>query len=238
MLWEKKTSKQIKEKSESRGYLYLRISEYVRDNRTLMRKPKHLSDGSKHKERNKYIKKKDIYLGKIQEIAPTIYMSFQDYIISYLEKEEDFLHYVLSYTFDELFYDFISYLEEIYEFDFQVLKQDLKSTEDEIKHLKTKTYALKTGGFFNIILLRRAFDFECRKSNEVSANDFSNFSNRCYDCGIYDEHIQMVLYSKLIHVSNFQELEEEIAQLQFEKSQESKTDDDSFEGFMRRMHKD
>lgn len=238
MLWEKKTSKQIREKSELRGYLYLRESVYIRDKRTLQRKPKHLGDGSKHKNRNQYIKKKDTYLGKIIEISPSRYMSFQDYIISHIQKESDFLYYVLQYSFEEIFYDCISYLEEIYEFDIHISKKDLKLLEDKILRLKIKTYALKTGGFFNIILFKRAFEFECRKENEISKVDFNNFSARCFDCGIVDEYIQIVLYSKLIHTQNLEELEEEIAQLQFNQLHEKKIEEDSFEEFMRRMHKE
>lgn len=240
MLWEKKTSKQIKENSESRGYLYLRESIYIRDKRTLQRKPKHLGDGSKQKERNKYIKKKDTYLGKINEIIPNYYLSFEDYIISHIQKETDFLYYVLQYSFDEIFFDYIDYLQEIYSFQISVSQDMIKyyGIKKEFDSLKTITYALKTGGFLNIVLIQRAYTFQCRIVDEVSKTDFNNFSARCFDCGIVDEYIQIVLYSKLINAVNVQELEEEIAQLRIEKENEKKVEENSFESFMRSMHKD
>ncbi len=240
MLWEKKTSKQIKEKLESRGYLYLRESIYSRDRRTLQRKPKHLGDGSKQKERNKYIKKKDTYLGKINEISPDFYLTFENYIISHIQKEQDFLYYVLQYKFDEIFFDYIDYIQELYTLPISISKNTIKyyGIKEEFTNLKSKTYELKTGGFLNIILINRAFNFECRKVSEVSSTDYNNFSARCFDCGITDEYIQIVLYSKLIHVENIQELEEEIAQLKIQKEQEKSHEEDSFESFMRRMHKE
>ena len=243
MLWEKKTSKQIKENSENRGYLYLRESVYSRDRRTLQRKPKHLGDGSKHKNRNQYIKKKDTYLGKIIELSCDFYLSFEDYIISHIQKENDYLYYILQYSFDEIFFDYIDYLQEIYSFDIQITKDFITNfnsqhNEKEIKKLKTKTYALQSGGFFNIILLHKVFNFECRKIDEISFTDFNNFSARCHDSGIIDEYIQIVLYSKLINTENLQELEEEITQLRLEKENQHITQEDSFESFMRKMHKE
>ena len=76
MLWEKKNIKN----PETRGYLYLRETIYVRDKRTHKRKPKKLGSGSGYKERGKYSKKKDIYCGKIVECSMKKFINFRDYI--------------------------------------------------------------------------------------------------------------------------------------------------------------
>ena len=190
-------------------------------------------------ERNKHIKKKDTYLGKIIEISPEFYMSFQDYIVDHLEKSTDFLHYVLGNSFHDIFFDFVSYLQELYDFEFSLKKEDISHFSlEKHKQFTTKTYALKSGGFFNVLLLNRVFIFQPQLSDEVHYKDFEHFSNRCYDCGIYDDYIQIVLYSKLISAPNLQELEEEIIQLQYEQMKKEDIEKNTFEGFMRKVHKE
>ncbi|MCH8519644.1 MAG: hypothetical protein LAT82_02720 [Nanoarchaeota archaeon] len=241
MLWEKKTAKQIRENSSQRGYLYLRVSKYKRDGRTLKRKPRHLGDGSGHKERNKYIVKKDIYLGKIIELKPSSFMSFQDYIILQLQKESDYLHYVLHTSFEEIVFDFISYLQELYEIPFSISKQDLihSSFDEVISHqFSKKIFELKTGGFFNIVLFKRVFDFNPIHSDEISNRDFELFSNRCLDTGIFDEYIQMVLYLKLINTNSLDSVEEELVSYYLQGDSNVILKESSFEDFMRKMHKE
>lgn len=239
MLWEKKTTKQIKENSQERGYLYLRLSEYRRDKRTLKKKAKHLGDGSAYKERNKHIVKKDYYLGKIIEITPNSFLSFQDYILVQLQKENDYLNYILHNSFEEIYFDFISYLQELYNFPITISKQEIKHTSFDsllLQKKSKKTYALKTGGFFNIILLKRVYDFTPQKRDEITQNDFNNFSNRCLDAGIFDEYIQMILYIKTLNTQIAQSVEEEIFQLDINTLQNRA--ENSFEDFMRKMHKE
>lgn len=241
MLWEKKTAKQIRENSQERGYLYLRVSEYKRDKRTLKRKPRHLGDGSAHKERNKHIVKKDIYLGKIHELTPSSFMSFQDYIILQLQKESDYLQYVLHASFEEIVFDFISYLQELYEIPISISKQELihSSFTEVLNHpLSKKTFSLKIGGFFNIVLLKRVFDFSPLHTDEISNRDFELFSNRCLDTGIFDEYIQMVLYLKLINTNSLDSVEEELASYYLNGDMNITLREKSFEDFMRKMHKE
>ncbi|MFP4402099.1 MAG: hypothetical protein ACLFPL_02610 [Candidatus Nanoarchaeia archaeon] len=238
MLWEKKTKKHIREDSKERGYLYLRVSEYQRDGRTLMRKPKHLGDGSAYQNRNKYIVKRDIYLGKIKELTPHSFLSFQDYIITQLQKESDYLYYILNYSFEEILFDFISYLQEIYNIPFQIsyhdiVNQERKTSQEHTQRYKTQTFALKTGGFFNIILFGRVFNFEPKKRDDISSKDFEHFSNRCIDAGVFDEYIQMVLYLKLINTGSIESIEEELYQLDIEKIQQLKQKQISFVDFIK-----
>lgn len=239
MLWEKKTQKQICENSQKRGYLYLRLSQYRRDKRTLKKKAKHLGDGSAYKERNKHIVKKDYYLGRIMEITPNSFLSFQDYIIVQLQKESDYLNYVLHNSFEEIFFDFVSYLQELYNFSISISKQEIKHNSLEFLYLEKKskkTFALKTGGFFNIILLKRVYDFIPQKRDEITQNDFKNFSNRCLDAGIFDDYVQMILYVKTLNTHIAQSVEEEIFQLDMSALQNRS--ENSFEDFMRKMHKE
>lgn len=241
MLWEKKTTKQIRENSLQRGYLYLRISEYKRDRRTLKRKPRHLGDGSAHKERNKYIVKKDIYLGKIHQLTPSSFMSFQDYIIMQLQKEKDYLQYVLHTPFEEMVFDFISYLSELYEIPLPISKKEIIHSSFEnllTSNFSKKTYALKTGGFFNIILCKRVLDFEPSQKEIVHTRDFELFSNRCIDAGFFDEYVQMALYLKLLNTKSVDSLEEELLSYYLEKDAQEIISQKSFEEFMRNMYKE
>lgn len=239
MLWEKKTTKQVKENSSQRGYLYLRVSVYSRDKRTLKKKARYLGDGTAYKERNKHISKKDYYLGKIIEIKPNSFLSFQDYIIVQLQKEEDYLNYILHYSFEDIFFDFISYLQEVYDLSFSNLKSEIKFSSFDLllkQKISKQTLALKTGGFFNILLLKRVFDFIPKRRDEINQIDFKFFSNRCLDAGIFDEYIQIILYIKTLNSQVSESVEEEIFQLDAESL--SHRIENSFEDFMRKMHKE
>lgn len=179
MLWEKKTSL-----NQKRGYLYVRETIYVRDKRTLKRKPAKLGDGSAYKQRGKYSKKKDIYCGKIiddVELKKTI--PFKEYIKNF--KKKDFLQYRTDVEFEILLDDFIEYLLFIH---------GLK--KENLFEGNKKAYAIATG-YLSRGTLQRVKEFT-PKSTMIDYKELERFANRCFDSGIFDEEIIMLLYSKLL----------------------------------------
>lgn len=170
--------------SDKRGYLYLRETVYERDGRTYKRKPAKFGDGKATKNRGKYSKKKDTYLGKIEEIQLKKILTFDDYLKN--EKNiNNIFEYKLNLNFDSLLDLFIEYLLFIYE---------LEKEEFE-KPKKKKVYNINEGYFSPITMdwIRR---FRIN-SNYTNPNEMYRFSNRCKDSGIFDEQVIESLYTKL-----------------------------------------
>lgn len=170
--------------SDKRGYLYLRETVYERDGRTYKRKPAKFGDGKATKNRGKYSKKKDTYLGKIEEIQLKKILTFDDYLKNEKNINNIFEH-KLNLNFDSLLDLFIEYLLFIYE---------LEKEEFE-KPKKKKVYNINEGYFSPITMdwIRR---FRIN-SNYTNPNEMYRFSNRCKDSGIFDEQVIESLYTKL-----------------------------------------
>ena len=169
---------------EGRGYLYLRETIYKRDGRTYKRKPARLGDGSATKNRGKYSKKKDIYLGKIEELELQKIITFLDFINTE-KKIENFLEYKLKLSFDSLLDLFIEYLLFIYNLD----------KEEFEKPKKKKVYHINEGYFSPITIdwLRR---FRIN-GDYTNPNEMYRFANRCKDSAIFDEEVIDSLYTKI-----------------------------------------
>lgn len=210
MLWEKKTSL-----NQKRGYLYIRETIYVRDKRTLKRKPSKLGDGSAYKERGKYSKKKDIYCGKIIEgIELKHTISFREYIDTY--KEDNFLEYKTSVEFEILLDDFVEYLLFIHGLDYYDFSKGTK-----------KAYAIATG-YLSLRTIEKVREFT-PKASFINYKELERFANKCFDAAIFDEEIIMLLYSKLLPDGHIDETFEEELKI---KSQQHK----GLKGFIGSQH--
>lgn len=188
MLWEKKNIK----KPEIRGYLYLRETVYVRDGRTLKRKPKKLGDGSGARDRGKYSVKKDIYCGKIIPKKMVKFTSFKDFLGL---DEDKYLDYRLHGEFGVILDDFIFYMIEIFDID--------------IDDYENKKQAYEVGGGY---LSKITIDFLTRfvvRTGFDEKVEIERFANRCLDCGIFDNDIIISLFTK-ITPEDYTELVEEL----------------------------
>lgn len=210
MLWEKKTSL-----NEKRGYLYIRETIYVRDKRTLKRKPSKLGDGSAYKQRGKYSKKKDIYCGKIIEgVELQKAISFREYMESV--REDNFLEYKTSVEFEVLLDNFVEYLLAIHNIE-----------KDEFTNRPKKAYVIATG-YLSLKTIENVREFT-PKNSFINYKELERFANKCFDAAIFDEEIIMLLYSKLLPDDHIDENFEKELQL---KSQEHK----GLGGFIRSQH--
>ncbi len=188
MLWEKKNTK----KPENRGYLYLRETVYVRDGRTLKRKPKKLGDGSGAKNRGKYSVKKDIYCGKIIEKKMIKFISFKDFLKL---NTDDYFDYRFNSEFGVILNDFISYLINIFDIDREDYETKKQSYEVAGGYLSTITV-----DFLTRFIVRPGFDEKV---------EIERFANRCMDCGIFDNDVIISLFTK-IAPEDYTELVEEL----------------------------
>lgn len=213
MLWEKKNTK----KPDVRGYLYLRETIYVRDGRTLKRKPKKLGDGSGARNRGKYSIKKDIYCGKIVPMPMKKFTSFKQF----LNKDDDtYLDYRLDSDFDVILNEFISYLLDIFEI--------------EREDFETKKISYEVGvGYLSLITLDFLRRFVVRKGFEENV-EIERFANRCMDCAIFDNEIIIALFSK-IAPEDYTDVREELESLKSHKNERKEYD--KFSDFMRREHR-
>ncbi|MDA3855732.1 MAG: hypothetical protein PF569_05710 [Candidatus Woesearchaeota archaeon] len=183
---------------QSRGYLYIRESEYVRDKRTLKRKPSKLGDGTATKDRGKYSKKKDIYCGKILEIDIKFVETFKDYIE---KQDKDYFEYKLNLKYEELIDEFTNYLLYIYDID-----------KDNFFNGKKAVYVVGNG-----YLSRETINWLKRfniKGNYESSKEIGRFTYRCEDVGIFDEDTINSLYLKLVPQVNKEDMLEEINSIQ------------------------
>ena len=177
MLWEKRYSL-----NQKRGYLYIRESHYVRDKRTLKKKPPKKGDGTAYKQRSKYTKKKDIYCGKIiDDLSPESLETFQSYIER--TKNKDFLAYKTQTSFKELLEDFSSYMLNIHNID-----------EENFYNGKKIAYAIG-GGYFSRETINKVIEF-APKNSFIDNKELERFANRCFDAGIYDTEVVVLLYVK------------------------------------------
>jgi hypothetical protein len=212
MLWEKKNTK-IPEK---RGYLYLRETVYVRDGRTLKRKPKKLGDGSGAKNRGKYSVKKDTYCGKIIIKKMVKFTSF----MSFLNLDSDkYLDYRLHSEFSIILEDFISYLLDIFEIDRDDFENKKRAYEIAGGYL-----SLITVDFLNRFIVRIGFDEKV---------EIERFANRCVDCGIFDNDVIIALFTK-IAPEEYTDVREELESLKKETMEASSHD--GLMGFMKVEH--
>ena len=210
MLWEKKTSL-----NQKRGYLYIRETQYIRDKRTLKRKSPVHGDGSAYKQRGKYSKKKDIYCGKIIEgIELHHTISFREYIEE-INKDE-FLDYKTRSSFEIILDDFVNYLLYLH---------NLK--RDDLEKGTKKAYAIATG-YLSKQTIKRVYDF-VPKSSMIDYKELERFANRCYDTGIFDEEIIMLLYTKLLPQEYIEEEFEEKIEEEFQKHE-------GLKGFIKKQH--
>lgn len=216
MLWEKKNLKNL----EKRGYLYLRETIYVRDGRTLKRKPKKLGDGSGARNRGKYSVKKDVYCGKIVPCFMKKFLSFKEF----LKLDDDcFFDYRLNSEFLVILEDFIRYLVFIFEID---------ETEFE-----KKNFAYEIAGGF---LCEKTIDFLKRfvvRSGFDERVEIERFANRCLDCGIFDNEVIISLFSK-IAPEDYKDVRSEIESLRRDEEGVSSVEFDRFSDFLRGEHRD
>ena len=213
MLWEKKNTKT----PEKRGYLYLRETIYVRDGRTLKRKPKKLGDGSGARNRGKYSIKKDIYCGKIIPKKMVKFNSFRDFLGLDSDK---YLDYRLHSEFGVILEDFISYLIEIFDID-----------RDEFEN-KKQAYEV-AGGYLSLITVDFLKRFIVRVGFDEKV-EIERFANRCVDCSIFDNDVIIALFTK-IAPEEYTDVREELESLKKEKMDTSSHD--SMIDFMRSEHK-
>ena len=212
MLWEKKNTK----KPEIRGYLYLRETVYVRDGRTLKRKPKKLGDGSGAKNRGKYSVKKDIYCGKIIEKKMVKFTSFKEFLSL---DSDDYFDYRFNGEFGVILNDFISYLIEIFDID----REDYDN--------KKQAYEV-AGGYLSKITVDFLTRFIVRAGFDEKV-EIERFANRCMDCGIFDNDIIISLFTK-IAPEDYTELVDELKSM---KKETMETDShDGLMDFMRKEH--
>jgi hypothetical protein len=212
MLWEKKNTKM----PEKRGYLYLRETVYVRDGRTLKRKPKKLGDGSGAKNRGKYSVKKDIYCGKIitkKMIKFTSFMNFLNF------DSDKYLDYRLHEEFGVILNDFISYLLDIFEIDVDDFENKKLAYEIAGGYLTPITV-----DFLKRFIVRVGFDEKI---------EIERFANRCVDCGIFDNDVIIALFTK-IAPEEYTDVREELESLKKEKMDTSSHE--SMMEFMREEH--
>jgi hypothetical protein len=212
MLWEKKNTKS----PEKRGYLYLRETIYVRDGRTLKRKPKKLGDGSGAKNRGKYSIKKDIYCGKIIPLKMVKFNSFRDFLGFDSDK---YLDYRLHSEFGIILEDFISYLIDI----FEISRDDFEN--------KKQAYEI-AGGYLSLITIDFLKRFIVRVGFDEKV-EIERFANRCVDCGIFDNDVIIALFTK-IAPEEYTDVREELESLKKEKMDSSSHD--SMMDFMRSEH--
>lgn len=193
MLWEKRDPKN----PEKGGYLYLRETLYIRDKRSLTRKPRKLGSGKAYENRSKYSKKKDIYCGKIVSIEPKHFISYQKYLE---DSGEDYTEFKINSRFDNLLDSFIDYLLYINEID-----------KEEFQNGNKIAYSLANG-----FLSRETISFIKRfqtRGDPEDTKEIQRFSFRCEDSGIFDEDIIMNLYIKLIPTHDIKDIKEEIDEL-------------------------
>ncbi len=212
MLWEKKNTKN----PEKRGYLYLRETIYVRDGRTLKRKPKKLGDGSGAKNRGKYSIKKDIYCGKIIPLKMVKFNSFKDFLGLDSDK---YLDYRLHSEFGVILEDFISYLIDIFDID-----------RDDFEN-KKQAYEV-AGGYLSLITIDFLKRFIVRVGFDEKV-EIERFANRCVDCGIFDNDVIIALFTK-IAPEEYTDVREELENLKKEKMDSSSHK--SMMDFMREEH--
>ncbi len=204
------------------GYLYLRVSEYNRDKRTLKRKPKCHGDGTSYQNRNKWTKKKDIYCGKVYEIEtnPKL-ITFQEYLEN---KKISYLEYKIKTSFSDIVYDFARYLLHIYDLD-----------EEDFFNGKKKVYILD-----NKLLSRETlkwiidFDINSIRKNE---NEVERFAIRCESTGIFDNDIIQTLFMKImpdINKEDIENLQKEIEE--FESMKPKSVNFKDFKSFMGHEH--
>ena len=202
-------------KSTQRGYLYIRDSVYVRDRRTLKRIPKKLGDGSATKKRGQYSKKKDIYCGRIIEVKPEKLTTFNEFLYS---RHKDVSLFKNESDFDKVLNEFVEYVIEIYGID-----------KDEFFSIKKKAYTIGDG-FMSPIIIEWFKAFKI-KGEFHNVGEFKRFSNRAYDCGIFDDDIINLLYLKLVPEVEKENILEEIDELKDKKLENVKS---NFRNFIRK----
>lgn len=201
---------------QSRGYLYIRESQYVRDKRTLKRKASKLCDGTATKDRGKYSKKKDIYCGKILEIEIKFVETFRNFIEN---QDKEYFEYKLNLKYEELIDEFMDYLLYIYDID-----------KDDFFNGKKAVYVVGNG-----YLSRETINWLKRfniKGDYESSREIGRFTYRCEDVGIFDEETINSLYLKLVPQVNKEDMLEEIKSIQ--KSNEVK-EYKSYKDFMKKQ---
>lgn len=201
------------------GYLYLRVSEYKRDKRTLKRKTTtRQGDGSGRENRNKWTKKIDIYCGKIFEInSQPKFITFQDFIE---KKSQNYLDYKLNSKFEDIVYDFAKYLLFIYDLD-----------EEDFFHGRKKVYALNEK-LLSRETLKWIIDFEINPIKKQE-NELERFAIRCESTGVFDYDIIQTLFMKMmpeLEQEDIKTLQEEIEE--FEKLKPKTQKFDNFRDFI------
>jgi len=184
-------------------YIYLRYSEYIRDKRTLKRKPR--SQGKGDYNPNKYIKKKDIYLGKLTTLEnPKQIIFFDDYLKNIgIKDKNDFLN---NNSYDKIFDIYLKYLFELYNI-------------DEIDFFnKDKLIVYETSnGYISKRMLDWVHSFIVNQNNFLDEKEIQRFTIRCEYLGILDLDIINALYSKICpeinEEENLKELNKEIDKL-------------------------
>lgn len=165
-------------------YLYLRYSQYQRDKRTLKRKPRKLGEGTF--DQNKYIKRKDIYLGKLIELPnPQKIFFFREY----LENKEinNFQKYIHETNYKDLFNKYIEYMIEFYQID----KEELFSSDKHIVFDVAGAYISK-----RLIEWVNSFEFH-QKRDPKDEKELDRFAARCEFIGIIDIEVISALYQKI-----------------------------------------
>ena len=186
--------------SQKRGYLYIRESVYIRDKRTLKKKPFKLCDGTATKNRWKYTQKVDTYCGKIFEIEIKHILTFKDYII---QNKIKFTEFKINSSFDKILDKFIDYLLYIYDID---NKQFFEG--------KKKVYAINNG-FLSRDTINWFRKFSIRKGYPIQ-KEMERFTYKAEDIGIFDKEIISLLFSKIMPTDNIlkEDIDDKTKQLQ------------------------
>lgn len=197
-------------------YLYWRYSVYERDKRTLKRKPKKLGDGTFNQ--NKYIKRKDYYLGKLVQLQPPQKIFFFQ---EFLKKKNitNLKLFLAEKNYDEIFNLYVEYIIELHDID----KNELFENNTKIVYETPMGYLSK-----RLIQWVHSFEFNPRL-DPMDEKELDRFAGRCEFIGISDPDVISALYQKICPEIDEEDirkaLQEEIKELEKQKLKSMKYED-------------
>jgi len=164
-------------------YVYLKESVYVRDKRTMTRKPRKLGSGNFNQ--NKYVTKKETYIGKLVKIeTPKQFYLYETFLLN--RDIKDFNKFLEEIEYDALFDSYLEYLHELY----NITKEDFEK--------KNIVYYTDSCIYFSLKLIdwTKSFKFS-PKYHHTDRKEMERFIDRCELIGIIHKQVIMALYEKL-----------------------------------------
>lgn len=164
-------------------YVYLKESVYIRDKRTMTRKPRRLGSGTFNQ--NKYVKKKETYIGKLVKIdKPEKFYLYEKYLEEKGIIDSD--KHISETEYGELFDSYLGYLNELYE----ISSEDLEKTNI--------VYYTDSCIYFSKKLTDWAKSFKFSpKYHHTDKKEMERFIDRCELIGIVHKGVITALYEKL-----------------------------------------